>query len=149
MNLTDEQKKNRKDFAEINKKYDKKHGKDRIKYHNAGEPDFSYRTFVLFDGTEVSEGGWYSGRKWMTAKFLKAAESRWVSNSYKTGEEQPDYDTKNQWIPHQCGGCRWFAAFDLDYGVCCNEVSPNDGHITFEHGGCIKHSDFDSPYNQH
>lgn len=139
--LTEEQKRNRKEFAEISKKLDKERGKDRIKYHNVGDADSSYRTFVLFDGTEVSEGGWYNGRAWMTAKYLNACVNRWVKQSYETGKKQPDYDQANQWIPHQCGGCRWFAALDSDYGFCCNLRSPNEGRITFEHGGCKEHSD--------
>ena len=40
----------------------------------------------------------------------------------------------------QCGGCRWYAAIDGDYGFCFNQDSPNEGRITFEHGGCIYHS---------
>ena len=103
----------------------------------------TYKTSKLFGDTEISEGGWYCGRRWMTAKFLDSAETRWVRHSYQTGEEEPDFDTKYMWIPHQCGGCRYFAALDSDYGICCNEFSPNDGRITFEHGGCIKHSDLE------
>jgi hypothetical protein len=103
----------------------------------------TYKTSKLFNDTEISEGGWYCGRKWMTAKFLDEAETRWVKHSYSTGEDEPDFDRENAWIPHQCGGCRYFAALDSDYGICCNDASPNDGHITFEHGGCIKHSDLE------
>lgn len=141
--LTEQQKQNRKDFAEIIKRLDKERGRDKIKYHNVGDPDFSYRSFVIFDGTAISEGGWYRGRKWMTAKHLKACVARWVKRSYETGKAQPDYDTENQWIPHQCGGCRWFAALDSDYGFCCNITSINEGRITFEHGGCKEHSDYE------
>lgn len=98
----------------------------------------------IFDGTEVSRGGWCY--KWLTVKELKAAVKRWVDNSFQTGLLQPD--VKDHWIPHQCGGCRWFAALDLDYGLCCNIESPNDGRATFEHGGCLKHSDFLEFYRQ-
>ncbi len=156
MKLTEEQKKNRRDIAEIHKRYMKERGKDRIKYHDVGDPDFSYRTFVLFGGTEVSEGGWMIGRKWMTAKFMNDAETRWVKQSYKT---RADNVLKDNAIPQelrqklqeidreydlsagcvQCGGCRWYAAIDGDYGFCCNLDSPNEGRITFEHGGCIRH----------
>lgn len=97
----------------------------------------SYRRFVIFNGTEITEGGWYRGRKWMTAKYLTACVRRWVMRSYDTGKEQPDYAEE---IPHQCGGCRWFAVLDSDYGFCCNPQSPNEGRITFEHGGCKEHS---------
>jgi len=140
MKLTEEQKANRKELAEISKRLDKERGKDKIKRHNIGDPDFTYRSFVLFDGTEVSEGGWYYGRKWMTAKYLNACVDRWVNHSFATGKEQPDY---NGWIAHQCGGCRWFAALDDDYGFCFNLKSLNEGRITFEHGGCKEHSDLE------
>ena len=115
---------------------------DLKKHHIVYSKDFfneTYRTSILFDDTPITEGGWFYGRKWMTAKSLVEAENRWVKQCYQTGEEQPDYD---DWIAHQCGGCRWFAALDSDWGICCNKLSPNDGRVTFEHGGCIKHSDF-------
>ena len=115
------------------------HEKRKIIYTDWGD-ERKTKNFIIFDGTVVSEGGWFSDRKWMTAKELNAAQDRWVANCYKTGKQEPD--VKEDWIPHQCGGCRWFAAFDLDYGICCNKESPNDGRITFEHGGCTKHSDF-------
>ncbi len=99
-----------------------------------------YRRYKIFDDTIVNEGGWYSGRKWMTAKYLDESVNRWVANSFTTGLLEPD--CKDHWIPHQCGGCRWFAALDMDYGICCNKESANDGKITFEHGGCVKHSDY-------
>ena len=136
MRLTEEQKKNRKELAEITRRLDKEAGRDKIKYNLHG--DDRYRSFVIFDDTVVNEGGWYGGGKWMTAKYLKACVARWVKRSYDTGKLEPD--CKDGWIPHQCGGCRWFAALDLDYGFCCNLDSPNEGRITFEHGGCIKHS---------
>lgn len=103
------------------------------------------RSFVIFDDTVVNEGGWYEGRKWMTAKYLNDCVKRWVGRSYETGRQEPDIDPKYpDWIPHQCGGCRWFAALDLDYGFCCNGKSPNEGRITFEHGGCKEHSIYSS-----
>jgi hypothetical protein len=79
----------------------------------------------------------------MTAKYLNCCVDRWVKRSYETGIEQPDYDWENQWIPHQCEWCGWFAALDNDYGFCCNLKSPNEGRITFEHGGCKEHSDIE------
>ena len=108
-------------------------GKDKIKH------DKGFRSFVIFDGTEVTEGGWLKGR-WMSAKHLKACVDRWVGRSYETAKEQPDYDAINECASYQCGGCRWFAAIDADYGFCCNLDSPNEGRITFEHGGCKAHS---------
>lgn len=153
MKLTEEQRKMRREFADLSKKLDKEQGRDKIKRHNG------YRSFVLFDGTEVSEGGWLIGRKWMTAKFMRQAETRWVKHSYSTRADNilkiggllwdPEAAKRLQEIDDeydltagcaQCGGCRWFAALDGDYGVCCNKLSLNDGRITFEHGGCIQHS---------
>ncbi len=121
------------------------------------------RCFILFDDTLVSEGGW-CGRKWMSAKLLLEAEKRWVIQSYKTqagnilknlksikqlpsefrshlvGLKRLDDDYDLSAGAGQCGGCSWLAAFDADYGMCCNEKSPNDGRVVFEHGGCIFHS---------
>lgn len=135
MKLTEEQKRMRKDMDEISKKLDKEEGRDKIKFVKIkGEP--SWKTFVIFDHTKVSQGGWSDG-KWMTAKYMRERVKNWVRQSYKTGEEQPNYD---EWIEHQCGGCRWFAALDSDYGLCFNIHSPNEGRITFEHGGCKSHS---------
>jgi len=97
----------------------------------------------LFDDTEISRGGAYPNNlKWMTPKYVKGRVKEWVRRSYETGKEQPDYDHKNQWIPHQCEWCKWFGALDLDYGFCFNTNSPNEGHICFEHGGCKYHSDY-------
>jgi len=115
-----------------------------------------YHSFVLFDDTVVGEGGWLQGR-WMIAKQLLEAENRWVAHSYdtradnilKTTDLSPEFKDKLKQIDDkydltagvaQCGGCKWFAALDCDYGMCCNEESLNDGRLTFEHGGCIKHS---------
>lgn len=94
------------------------------------------RMSKLFSDINISEGGW-NGHRWMTTRELRAAVKRWVKHSYETGEEQPGY---RGFINDQCGGCRYFGAFDSDYGVCCNAASPNDGRITFEHGGCEGHS---------
>jgi len=85
----------------------------------------------------LSQGGW-SGKKWMTAKELNAALDRWASRSYATGVPDEKYPG---WLPFQCGGCRFFGAFDGDYGLCCNPVSGNDGRVVFEHGGCPQHSE--------
>ncbi len=113
--------------------------KHRIIYQNSvfGKVRISH---LFSEEIEISEGGWYNARKWMTAQELVDAETRWVKGSYETGKEQPDY---KDWIAHQCGGCRTFAALDSDYGICCNKASPNDGKIVFEHGGCKEHSDFE------
>lgn len=78
----------------------------------------------------VTRGGWYGG-KWLTPVERKAAEERWKTRSYAYRTDQS----------YQCGGCRFFAATGLDYGICANPVSPLDGQITFEHGGCAEHSE--------
>lgn len=96
----------------------------------------------IFDDTEISRGGAYPNNvKWMTSKYVKSRVEKWVKHSYETGKEQPDYDHKNQWIPHQCEWCFWFGALDLDYGFCFNIQSPNEGRVCSEHGGCKHHVD--------
>ena len=78
---------------------------------------------------KVERGGW--ARRWLTTEEREAAEKRWSARSYRF---RADEDA-------QCGGCRYFAAPGLDYGICANPLSPLDGAITFEHGGCIAHSE--------
>mgnify|MGYP001595365105 CR=1 FL=1 len=98
---------------------------------------------VIFDCTWVGPGGWAG--EWPGVRGAKAALDRWVRKSY-AAVETPLYDTINQvttkrdeWNPHQCGGCRFMLALDLDYGLCANPDSPQDGRVVFEHGGCPKH----------
>ncbi len=153
---TEEQKKMRKEFAEIGKRLDKERGRDRIRYADDGFGG-KYRSFVIFGGTGVTEGGWMIGRKWMTAKYISNIVNKWVKQSYETRadtylkkkfsvevdieklkEIDKQYDLSAGCA--QCGGCRWYAAIDGDYGFCFNQDSPNEGRITFEHGGCIYHS---------
>ncbi len=86
--------------------------------------------------TNVSSGGWYAGRKWLTNKKIKAAEKRWLKLAFDEGKKQPDYDG---WIEHQCGGCMYFACWK-DFGLCWCKESPLDGHVVFEHSGCDHHS---------
>jgi hypothetical protein len=83
---------------------------------------------------KVERGGWYYG-KWLGREERQAAEKRWAGRSY---EHRADEDA-------QCGGCRYFAALGMDYGICANSVSPLDGCITFEHGGCPAHSSLSGP----
>ena len=130
--------------------------KDRRIMKEDGFGGGKVRSFILFDGTIVSEGGW-CGQRWMNCKELLSAEDRWVNHSYNTradklgikdippefnAEQLKEFDRVYDLTDGcaQCGGCRWFAAFDADYGVCCNNKSPNDGRVVFEHGGCIYHS---------
>jgi len=87
-------------------------------------------------GLEISEGGWacVDGRlkDWMTKADLESAEKRIFKNS-----QPEDYDSSD--MP-QCGGCKWFGALNGDWGICCNEKSPQDTRIQFEHSGCFQHS---------
>ncbi len=85
---------------------------------------------------DAEPGGWYHG-EWLTAAQIEAAEKRWARRSYREEAHEPAWGG----IPYQCGGCRFFAAYGSDYGVCCNEKSPLDGMIVFEHGGCLEHSE--------
>lgn len=104
----------------------------------------SFRRFPMFgsfDGEQqppnwdsrifIEEGGW-CGPKWMTTDELWAALERWVKHSYESAPPE----SAQFGGAYQCGGCRYFGAFDSDYGLCCNPKSPNDGHVVFEHGGC-------------
>ena len=90
---------------------------------------------------DVMPGGCYHGSSWLTKMRVKATERRWYAASYAAGRQEPDYE--NKWIPHQCGGCRWFAANGLDWGVCWCDGGPMDSKVVFKHGGCVEHSDYD------
>lgn len=83
----------------------------------------------------AAPGGWRDG-PWLTDVEIKGAEERWTKRSYA-----PDASEADGEIRLQCGGCRYFAAFGADFGVCCNGVSRFDGLIVFEHGGCLNHSE--------
>ena len=110
----------------------------------------SYRTFPMFGWvmdeerepfdfthcTIVSQGGWLIGKKWMTTDELWAARDRWAAASYAAAMPQ----ALTEGGAYQCGGCRFFAALDADWGLCCNPASQMDGKVTFEHGGCVQHS---------
>ena len=86
----------------------------------------------------LSEGGW--AQKWMTTKELRAARERWIKVSCGglLSKARTEYGGVIQ-----CGGCRFFGAFDADFGLCCNPASSFDGKVTFEHGGCIHHSNIE------
>jgi hypothetical protein len=145
-----------KELQEINKQYMKDHHKDKVRYADDGM-NGKYKTFVIFDDTDVAEGGWLIGRKWMTAKFMNKQQNKFVDSCYKTRADNvlitdkilsPDVIERLIEIDKeydlsagcgQCGGCRWFAAMDSDYGICFGENSPNEGKLVFEHGGCIYH----------
>lgn len=87
-------------------------------------------------GEIVYEGGWHNStliREWMVREEIEGAEKRINERSYAGRVEvlDPAY--------FQCGGCKWFAALNGDWGICCNQESAMDGRVTFEHGGCDKH----------
>ncbi len=107
--------------------------------HWVPDPEWGnpYRVAELA-GEEVSEGGWYYGRCWLTGPKADAAEDRWL----KVRHEASPTD-KDDWVAHQCGGCRYFAALNADWGICWCEASPWDGHVMFEHVGCEQHSDLE------
>src|SRR5690606_27761003 len=86
-------------------------------------------------GSEVSSGGWAGAERlseWMTKAEIEAAEKRALERCYATNTDTDE-------MTRQCGGCRWFAALNGDWGFCLNEASPHDGRAVFEHGGCPQH----------
>jgi hypothetical protein len=93
-----------------------------------------HRLFELAQ-IQCEVGGWSKGPP-PTAGEISAAEQRWTLRSYR--EEVRDEDG---YIENQCGGCRFFAASGLDFGICWNQRSPRDGCVVFEHGGCSRHSE--------
>ncbi|MGH2610131.1 MAG: DUF3027 domain-containing protein [Tepidiformaceae bacterium] len=119
-------------------------------WHHRGEPHIwrvqpdapiGPRAYGVLVGLVVAEGGWYEpeGSEWLSQDELKAAGHR----AWKRSDDSAPRETEegDSFIPHQCGGCHWFAAFNYDWGMCCNETSVNDGRVVFEHGGCDRHSD--------
>ena len=91
---------------------------------------------VRFELAQIScsVGGWAPEQP-PTAEQIAAAEKRWAKRSY-SAEVMVD-----GLIENQCGGCRFFAATGMDYGICWNIKSRLDGCVTFEHGGCSEFDD--------
>lgn len=102
----------------------------------------SIRVLDLFDGLTVSEGGWYYGKKWMQRADAEAARRRWWLRGLAEAPKVPFGSGRNapEWVEHQCGGCKFFAALDADWGICWNAESPQDGRLVFEHNGCAEHT---------
>lgn len=126
---------------------------NRKQWHRVQREPAGTRRFPMFGATTrlfeahaiwLSEGGW-CGRKWMTTKELVAALDRWVDHAYLAGGEKYAEEVANEGGRLQCGGCRYFAAFDSNYGLCCNVKSNMDGRVTFEHAGCPQHSNLELP----
>lgn len=104
------------------------------------EDNFIYGKIV---GQEIHQGGWTklgNLEDWMTTTDLENIESRIIDRSYSTA---PKREGDEDDIIAQCGGCKWFASLNSDWGICCNEKSPQDGRIMFEHSGCKEHSEFE------
>lgn len=90
-------------------------------------------TFELAQVT-CEPGGW-AAEITPSPEEIEAAERRWVRRAYSLSLYTEDY------IEHQCGGCRYFAATGSDFGICWNEKSPLDGQLSWEHAGCEYHSE--------
>lgn len=89
--------------------------------------------FILSDA-ECKPGGW-APKIIPNNEQINAAENRWITRSYNK-----EVVNDNGFIDQQCGGCTYFASLGSDFGICWNKESLLDGSITFEHGGCLKHS---------
>jgi hypothetical protein len=111
---------------------DEQQRRSQMKPHFTGPGISEPRKFTLAQ-VECTSAGWANDEA-PTPEEIRAAEKRWAQRSYR-----PEA-VKDDWIPHQCGGCKFFAASGSDYGICWNEKSPLDGMIVFEHGGCLCHS---------
>ena len=127
------------------------HRREQKEYRHVSRDKFGARRYPFFGGrveregkedldfgVYLSEGGWL-GRRWMTTFEIAKAVKRWVARSYQVAPSE----SLTEGGSYQCGGCRYFAAFDADYGLCCNPDSEQDGRVCFEHGGCIKHSNIE------
>ena len=120
----------------------------RVQREPVGPPGAGSLRFPMFGSADpaigdfaiwISSGGW-CGRRWMTATEMLGSLERWVTRAYFISG--PAYADKvaSEGGSLQCGGCRYFGAFDADYGLCCNPASAMDGRVTFEHAGCPQHS---------
>lgn len=118
-------------WRQVSREYEKRYN---IRWLDSIFGDGKYREGYLA-GMTVSEGGWYGDRPWLTKALALRAEHRW----YERDRAQAPKDDED-WVPHQCGGCKFFGALNADWGICWNETSPLDGHVVFEHVGCAAHS---------
>lgn len=72
---------------------------------------------------------------------------RWIESlAGEHGRTTPPTDVEGEeWELAQCGGCCYFIPLEgsigMDWGVCSNPKSPHDREATFEHFGCLDHSE--------
>ena len=115
--------------SQLNRDFDSRRTQQR---HS--ENGRSWREIKLV-GEQVADGGWCYSDTWLTRAEAKTAEDRW----WKRGRDEAPGDEQD-WVEHQCGGCKFIAALNRDWGICWNRHSPMDGRIAFEHNGCDLHS---------
>lgn len=72
----------------------------------------------------ITVGGWSNdeSRALYEANWPEEPETR---RKYEQGE--------------QCGGCSFYAKFDMDWGLCCNRRSRHHTETVFEHFTCPVH----------
>jgi hypothetical protein len=82
----------------------------------------------------------FDGSKGMTKPERHACHERWC----EMGQATPKEGTKEYALYEegkQCGGCAFFIALTsdlgMDWGVCGNPKSKNDGKVIFEHSTCL------------
>lgn len=77
-------------------------------------------------------------------EHAERCHDRWMARRNRR-QEDPEY--RDEWYGAQCLHCRFWipvvGVLGSDYGVCSNSVSAFDGHVRFEHDGCIDFEDGD------
>jgi hypothetical protein len=77
-------------------------------------------------------------RLYMNTNIIKTSEwSNAASRElYEKGwPGEPELAQAYEW-GDQCGGCSFFAAFNADWGLCCNHASRHRMETVFEHFAC-------------